>query len=222
MIEKALDKHLKEIGDWQTGGPSIYRSRSEREVEQERKGGKSRDDNWQRRRGVDATLEVPATVDSKLAKQMQTALDSIPAPNGAKVKATEGMGRSTRQFLSKSDPFPVTSCDRPDCLSCLQSGGSKGKCYKNNAGYQMPCRRCLKDIEDTIVARSNSLEDGGSLVVEDLQIAEYRGETKANLYTRGLWHLAQYRARKNCGSTLLKSMEVLWGQTGALRTMAWR
>ena len=61
----------------------------------------------------------------------------------------------------------------------------------------MPCRRCLKDIEDTIVARSNSLEDGERVVVEDLQIAEYRGETKANVYTRGLWHLAQYRARNN-------------------------
>ena len=30
VIEKALDKYMKEIGDWKTGGPCIYRSRSER------------------------------------------------------------------------------------------------------------------------------------------------------------------------------------------------
>ena len=152
------------------GDRPLYRSRDEREKMKQDTKAMSMRDTWFRKSGATSTISVPPTPGGALAKMVEKNLELGRQPDGTSTKVLEGSGLSSCRGLVKSNQFPRESCDRADCLMCVQQVGKGGtNCDKSNAGYEADCTRC-----ETIF--------------------KYVGETSRTGYTRVKEHLANYRS----------------------------
>ena len=87
---------------------------------------------------------------------------------------------------AKSEPLRKSECGRESCLCC--ESGNPGGCEKNGIGYRIICEGC---------------QEAGT-------IAEYKGESGRNAFTRGLEH--QQDLRNECEkSALWKHCQLLHG-----------
>ena len=84
-------------------------------------------------------------------------------------KFVERAGVCLKSLLQKSDPWAGGSCGDDKCFAC--KGEKGGNCRRSNVTYQVVCGECTDhDV-----------------------VAQYKGETGRNMYTRGLKHQSELR-----------------------------
>ena len=85
-------------------------------------------------------------------------------------------GITLEQRLRRSNPWSGGNCRRPGCFPCKVEGG--GDCWSEGVTYTLWCDECGEGV------------------------ADYKGETGRNGYTRGLEHLANLEAKNEDKSVL--------------------
>lgn len=184
----------------------MYKTREVREVAKQEKGGKlAAKETWFRGTGgYTTTLKVPATPNGDLKKMIEMRLMATPAPNNTKVKVVEAGGRSTRETLVKSDPFPLNICERKDCPIVKEKEECFMKCHLSNINYTISCTRCDAIIKEKVEVINNGGggggDDGGGGVSggDDLVDTIYRGESSRSIYSRYTGgHMRQYKDHNN-------------------------
>ena len=154
----------------------MYRTREQRLKYFRENGGKSRNDNWFRRKTgegkqVTSVFRVPFTR-GKLASRIREGLEKFDRPEGIKVRVQEGGGNKLKDILVRQDPFPRVSCGREKCpigRIC------KERCYQGHVNYEMVCVEC-----------EENRKDGEKKYV-------YFGETSRGGYIRNEGHCQAYR-----------------------------
>ena len=178
----------------------MYRSNEERKEAVRKTGGKPGKTEWFKRLGYQNTLQVPATLGSRLATIVKNVLDKSDPPAGFKTLVLEDGGRSIKSDIVKSDPFPKASCDRETCLMCSNEP-SGGKCWSSSVVYKIACnRRPCKGGEGR--AGDGEREEGC--------VHQYVGETSGPPFTRGTQHMALY-ANKSESSFMWRHAEKVHG-----------
>ena len=188
VAKKAIRKYEAQLEDHKAGKKRFYRNREEIKMDEERRGGKARKDNWFRDGGYTSTLRVVPSPKSQLAQRTNEALVNCPPPDGTKTKVLEQGGCTVGRQLIKSNPFPKSHCDRRECGLC-QGNGSSGRCYQPSVGYEYVCSRCE-------LSRQEEIQNGTR--AELTKTYRYIGETSRTTFTRHTQHLSKYRsASKN-------------------------
>ena len=153
--------------------------------------GKRKGKTWAE--GVEATLFVPYTPKSALARELQEMDDQFSnMMKIPRVKIIERAGRTIMDILGRPDPWAGQDCGRKGCWPCSniskEGKKSKGKCRKEGLVYRIQCLDCQKQ---------------GVLV-------EYWGETSRSAFQRGNEHRKAMRD-KNPDSPMSQHMEVCHG-----------
>ena len=170
---KGYDK-MAEVG--QNGGRPVNRPRTWEEDRRQKKK-ELQKANWFNSGGYNVPLFVPYTPKGELARKMRA--KEAENNQGRKIcfKIIEKGGVTLEQKLRKSDPWAGGKCGRQQCFPCRSDKGSN--CCREGVTYSLICKEC------------------------GVKVAEYKGETGCNGYTRGKEHL-EYLAAKN------EDKSVLW------------
>ena len=172
VARRVLAKYTNNLRNFREQGRPLYRSKYERN--QVMKPDKT---NWFRKEGATATLTVPCTRNSQLAKDLRKALVGT-GPRGTQVKIIEKPGPKLMAGVAKNNPFPRKHCGRLRCPFTLTGEKCNDQCWKEGVVYAANCERCYqKQIEEDIVP-INKL---------------YIGETSRTLFSRANQHLNDYR-----------------------------
>ena len=183
VAKKAIKKYQAQLEDHKAGKKSFYRNRTEIKLDERKRGGKAKKDNWFRHEGFTSTLRVMPTPESQLAKNTAEAMAKCPPPLETKTKVVEQGGSTVGNQLIRSNPFPRNHCNRVHCGLCHE-GGSKGKCYRANIGYEYVCKRCEEKNKQEI-------ENGTSINL--VTSFKYIGETSRTAFTRHNQHQSKYK-----------------------------
>ena len=189
VAEIALKKYKVILQKHSTGETNMYRSKKERQTHFRLKGGRPTKTNWFREKGgYTSTISVLPTPGSHLVNNIKEALAGCSTPKGTKPKIEEKGGRTVRQQLCRSDPYPRENCERSGCGMCEQKD-SNSQCWKPNIGYRYDCNRCRIEME---IAAENGIP------IESLSVYQYVGETSRTSFTRHQQHMSDYKtASKN-------------------------
>ena len=126
--------------------------REEREVKK-----RQRKESWFRDGGAETVIFVPNTPHSELKRRYVNEIRKA----GLRVNVVEGVGKSIKSMLQRSDPFKSSDCVAPYADTCpVCMAGNKG-CRRDGVTYEITCNSC-----DFI----------------------YVGETADNAFTRGRQH----------------------------------
>ena len=134
------------------GTKPLYRSKQERPVK--RKYMKSKAD-WLSKIGFNNLLQLPTTPGGKLVKLVRKELRNMEEPRKIRTYIKEDYGVSSKQLISKSNPFPKQQCGDHLCMVCRRDNdsninNSKGtKCLLSNVGYTITCRTCGREYIGT-------------------------------------------------------------------------
>ena len=160
------------LNEEKAGGRPVNRKSSwERQLRKRKK--KTKAVTWHKRGGYHVPLFVPCTPNSELAKKIQVLEESTGRNRCVRFKVVETGGASIKSLLQRSNPWPTGQCGRPDCFPCKQEDG--GDCQRSCVTYKIKCLKC-----------------------EALGIiAEYKGETARNMYSRGREHLDDLRLKSD-------------------------
>ena len=118
--------------------------------------------NWHKSGGFDVPIFVPNTPNGELAKQVQ-AFERMNPQRCVRFKVVETGGVSVKSMLQRSSPWQKVQSGRSDCFPCKREKG--GDCKRSGVTYKITCLECL---------------------------AEYKGESSRNMYTRGKEHLDKF------------------------------
>ena len=89
------------------------------------------------------------------------------------IKIIETSGKSLERCIVKTDPFNGNQCLDKTCLPA-QNKNNKISCRRNNIGYRIPCKICIKEGKNGI----------------------YIGETGENMHVRMKSHLTKFNSKK--------------------------
>ena len=110
VATRILAKYDTDIRNYTTEGKNIYRSKTERQNDI-----KATKSTWFRELGATATIKVPMTNNSALAKQLREVLVKFPGPKGTTTKVVEQPGIPILSGLSNSNPFKTIDCNKGQC-----------------------------------------------------------------------------------------------------------
>ena len=130
---------------------------------------------WFRQEGATATLMVPWTPDSALAKGLRKVLESTEGPKGTKVKIVEKPGLKVTAMVQSTKNFKRLSCGRLKCPLKDSEHGCRDTCFMESVIYMGQCNLCVN---------TKSI---------------YIGETSRTIYTRANQHLNDFVRSKNRG-----------------------
>ena len=105
MLTRILSAYTKLLRDHESG-TSMYKEPRDKQT----------DNQWFAKLGYKASMNVPATEGSTLAKNIQAKLKA----KGQNIKLVETAGPSIRKSLQVANPNPIPNCGRPECLSICQ------------------------------------------------------------------------------------------------------
>ena len=88
---------------------------------------------------------MPATKGSELASRVTKVLETLPSPDGLKPRVQEVPGRSVTASLTKSNPFPRSTCGRQQCPWTGRGEECKEKCYQDSICYYAVCEICAEE-----------------------------------------------------------------------------
>ena len=108
----------------------LYRSKFWRSVERNEEKRKKRT-QWFTKKGHKATFFVDATENEILMKECQKCLDNCGLP----IKVIEKRGRTLKETLVKSNPFPKQSCSDEECTICCENNNII--CKTRDAGQRI-------------------------------------------------------------------------------------
>ena len=98
--------------------------------------------SWFRKEGATATLTVPETKNSELAKRLRLAVAQISGPKGTSVKIIEKPGPPLLQGIALKNPFRTQGCPREGCPLVKSGKPCLGKCSLEGITYIATCRHC--------------------------------------------------------------------------------
>lgn len=185
VFNRAVMKYKKELVEHLEGRKDIYRSREERRRQLAERGGRTRKDDWFRKRGrggekTTSVLRVPYT-NGRLKKKIGEIIESMKGPEGTHTRVQEDSGDKLRHEIARPDPFTRESCGRLDCNTGEVPGECRERCYQDNVNYSMMCVECERE-------RS---ESGGNM-----KRNVYIGESSRGCYVRFKGHESEYRGGK--------------------------
>ena len=179
-ISEGLRGHMKKVvSSFRDGTPL---NRTGEMIRTAKLRSKRTESNWFRNGGgserYSSVLFVPATENSVLAKTLREHEQQNLQGRTSRIKIVEKSGKSVRQILSRSYPWPTKKCEDLECFPCSSSSKVSFSCRIPGAGYNIFCTECEK------------------LGVPYV----YYGETGQNLFTRGSQHRDEFRRRlsTNC------------------------
>ena len=125
----------------------IHRGPSTKRHKRGVKLGKRKGKTWAE--GVEATLFVPYTPKSALARELQEMEDQFSEMMKVpRIKIIERAGRTIMDVLGRPDPWAGQDCGRKGCWPCSGTSKegmkSKGKCRKEGLVYRILCHDCQK------------------------------------------------------------------------------
>ena len=168
VLKSALKAYDDRASADEIGIRPLYRPK-ERKTKERASEKQRKKNNWYKTRGDDAVIFIPATPKSELQRRYTREIKA----SGLKIKVLEQTGMSLKRLLQRSNPFKSKTCEKADCMVCLNGG--KGPCDVHGITYSITCMEC---------ANSNEKEK------------IYIGETSRNAYTRGKEHLASLSRRE--------------------------
>ena len=170
VANRILAKYHSTVTNYVIFGRPLFRSKEER-----RSLPKKDKSDWFRDDGTTATLAVPTTEGSTLAKTLRKTLIDFPGPKGTKVRIVETPGPPIQQGISINNPFKLDTCGRTNCPFNTHGENCKERCRIERIVYRAICTRCTETEHC------------------------YEGETSRTLLTRSLQHFNEYKqaARSN-------------------------
>ena len=180
MLSRIVHAYTKLLNDHQND-ISMYKGRMNKQTDQ----------TWFLKLDYKASLNVPTTENSTLAKKIQAKLKS----KGQKIKVTELAGPSITRSLQKSNPNPPINCGRKECAMCLD-GNSNFQCYKPKIGYRFVCNMppCNSSINMNKLSTLQLLKQ-----LSNKQPAHppavYEGQSHRSSFSRNLGHFSKYKAK---------------------------
>ena len=130
VATRILAKHNNNMRNFNQLGRPLYRTKDIRRQEV-----KTNKGNWFRTSGDTATIFVPATLGSQLAKGVRNILKCNPGPTGTRTKVVERPGRTLHCIRARNNPFPRKQCHRQDCPFKLSDTDCKDMCSKEIIVY---------------------------------------------------------------------------------------
>ena len=168
VARRALSRYFNNLKNYEQTGRPLYRSMAERkDFIKENKA------TWFRQEGATATLMVPWTPDSALAKGLRKVLESTEGPKGTKVKIVEKPGLKVTAMVQSTKNFKRLSCGRLKCPLKDSEHGCRDTCFMESVVYMGQCNLCVN---------TKSI---------------YIGETSRTIYTRANQHLRDFEKCKN-------------------------
>jgi hypothetical protein len=156
-LQSALKAYQKILERDRNGEQPHYR-KSEWKAAAREKNKRSKKANWFKKGGYESVVFIPATPNSELKKMY----DAIIETSGVKIRVTEKSGKTLKQILHKTNPFPNPKCSDPNqCMVCNSEEG-RGNCRRENVTYTIQCNECD---------------------------SKYIGETARNAFSRGMEHM---------------------------------
>ena len=131
MTEGVVSKYRKLLLDHNDGN-LMYRDTETLRAEKTKTTSKTA---WFEKKGYKFTVQVPATKNQELGRNIQGRLQEI---CGDKILLQENFGQTVVGSLKKANPSPPPRCSREDCIPCLH-GLTESRCYKNNVGHRIIC-----------------------------------------------------------------------------------
>ena len=135
---------------------------------------------WFRDSGATATIMVPTTPGSALAKGLREVLRMEQGPKRTSVKVVERPGAAIHQGLARNNPFPRQHCHREDCPYAKAGSLCKEKCLSVGLVYKATCMKC------------EAAQEEDQILPEDRVHSVYIGESSRTLYVRYKEHMKDY------------------------------
>ena len=126
-----------------------------------------------------ATVIVPTTPGSTLAKRLRELLKQSQRPVGTKV--IERPGRTIHTGLAPNNPFPRQICHRTDCPYAVSGELCKERCLLVGLVYKGTCTICEYQQEDDRIPEEERIKE---LYIE---------ESSRTLYARTQEHIRDYK-----------------------------
>ena len=140
-------------------------------------------------------LQVPASKEQIIAKEVRTALELITGDN---IKISEKYGNTVVSNLKKGNTNPKPSCHRSNCKPC-HHGMKDCTCFDVNIGYRIVCNRfpCNSNIKMTQrdLDTNNFRLQLDKLTPGQARPATYEGESYRSSYSRSLVHWGNYNTQ---------------------------
>ena len=102
---------------------------------QGRKGQKATKHEWYMK---DNKSETVLIIDATPGECLKKAVEKIARKRDIKVKVVERRGRTVKDRLQKSNPFPLRKCGKNDCVLCIENMGVD--CRKRGVVYEVFCK----------------------------------------------------------------------------------
>ena len=134
MAIRIVAKRNTNLENLRSLGRPLYRNKEER-----RKVPRDDKTNWFRNGGHTATIMVPTTPGSILAKGLRELLKENQGPIGTSTKVVERPGSTIHMGLAPNNPFPRINCHRTDCHYQVSSEKCGEKCLSVGILYTGAC-----------------------------------------------------------------------------------
>ena len=126
---------------------------------------------WFRSQGATATVMIPWTENSSLAKRLRSVLEEYRGPKGTSVKVVEKPGVMLMSDVRSNKKFTRVTCGREKCPLGSAGKDCYDKCYQEGIIYVSYCTLCS--------------EQGTTSV--------YNGETSRNLNSKAGQYWSDHR-----------------------------
>ena len=189
IAHRILGKQDRNLENLRLHNRPLYRSKLQRKAQDTR----ANKNTWFRAEGATATIMVPETRDSTLAKRLRIIVASVPGPKGTHVKVVERPGPPIMRGISSNNPFKLEQCPKEDCPMNRGGQSCKGKCSTENILYRATCNRCEKEQMDRGIPEDDIIQQ------------QYIGETSRSLRVRSKQHLIDYSRCLRQTSTLTRT-----------------
>ena len=128
-------------------------------------------------------MTIPTTTNDSMVIAVRKALTVASGPKHTMTKIIEKPGIPIMAGLTKGNPFPRTSCNRPCCPLKWMKNNCMTRCFRESITYQASCRRCRAAQRARGVPEAEIVDHA------------YEGESSRTLYTRVLQHISDYKAK---------------------------
>ena len=180
VARRSLARYFTNLRNLADTGRPLYRSMDmRRETLKEDKA------TWFRAQGATATIMVPWTPESSLARKLREVVKSSGGPRGTSVKVVERPGQSIMSQVSSGKLFTRESCGRDTCPIRQSNKHCFDSCYKEGVVYLSFCKLCESSERASV----------------------YIGETSRTIFTRAGQHHRDYRRIKKRAENVAAVME---------------
>ena len=130
VTRRSLSRYFNHLRNLKESGRPLYRS-----MEMRKEVLKTDKATWFRAQGATATVMVPWTENSNLAKRLRKVLEEHKGPKGTTVKVVEKPGNMTMTDVRSNKKFTRSSCGRERCPLRITGKCCYDRCYQEGVIY---------------------------------------------------------------------------------------